>query len=134
MLFMSFYRRRHPASGVIELLGRPTIVFLTVCLHEKSKTLASESVRTELHRIWGAEAKAWLVGDYVLMPDHLHLFRSPAGFPARFSVEEWIEFWKSRASKAIGWGPGIWQTGGFHHRIRDAAQYQSKWEYMRQNP
>jgi len=30
--------------------------------------------------------------------------------------------------------PWAWQRSGFHHRLRDARQYEEKWTYLRENP
>jgi hypothetical protein len=37
-------------------------------------------------------ATAWLVGDYLLMPDHLHLFCAPRDID--MPIETWIRYWK----------------------------------------
>ena len=65
--------RRKPAQGVKIELGQATILFVTVCAVRPAKWLATEVVHESLVRIW-SEADGWLVGDYVLMPDHVHLF------------------------------------------------------------
>jgi REP element-mobilizing transposase RayT len=51
--------------------------FLTVCTHNRARWLASEVNHQLLVWIWTIAAK-WLVGHYVLLPDHLHLFAAPA--------------------------------------------------------
>lgn len=127
-------RRGQPARGVFQFLGEPTLVFLTVCTLNRERILATDEVQQVLERIWSEQARAWKVGDFLLMPDHLHLFCAPWDYPAKHSIETWIEFWKSQASKALGWGSNRWQRLGFHHRIRDANDYQQKWTYMRANP
>ena len=76
-------------------------------------------------------ATAWLVSDYLLMPDHLHLFCSP--HELKFTIERWIGFWKDRFAK-MNPSIGKFQTGGFHHRLRDGESYAQKWQYVRENP
>ncbi len=67
--------RRTPAKGVLIGLGRPNWVFLTVCTEKRSPWLAQSGVQTALHQIWKRTGNGLqLVSDYVLMPDHLHLF------------------------------------------------------------
>jgi len=66
--------RRTPAKGVHISLGGPNWVFLTVCAEERAPWLAQASVQRTLHGIWEHKATAWLASDYLLMPDHLHLF------------------------------------------------------------
>ena len=68
--------RQNPAPGVHINLGQSNIVLLTVTTEKRDPWLANETARRLLHQTW-SEAKAWLVGDYLLMPDHLHCFCAP---------------------------------------------------------
>jgi len=122
---------RTPAKGVRISIGRPNWVFLTVCTEKRSPWLAQEVTRETLHEIWRREATAWLVSDYVLMPDHLHLFCAPSDLER--SIERWMGFWKDRFAKAR-LGLGRFQAGGFHHRLRDEVSYAEKWQYALENP
>jgi len=70
--------RRSPAKGVHVSLAGPNWVFLTVCTQKRERWLATLSVQRALHEIWQHTATAWLVSDYLLMPDHLHLFCAAA--------------------------------------------------------
>ena len=72
-----------------------------------------------------------MVSDYVLMPDHLHLFCAPRDF--KFTIERWTGFWKDRFAK-MRLGLGHFQGGGFHHRLRDDESYGQKWQYAIENP
>ena len=69
--------RRTPAKGVHLTLGGPNWVFLTVCTAGRERWLAQPAAQRALHAIWEQPATAWLVSDYLLMPDHLHLFCAP---------------------------------------------------------
>jgi hypothetical protein len=69
----SLPNRHRPRSGVLLYPNQPTIVLLNVCTHQRNPWLAQRAVHEALKQVWG-EACAWLVGRYVLMPDHLHLF------------------------------------------------------------
>lgn len=123
--------RRTPAKGVNISLGGPNWVFLTVCAEKRERWLADANVQKELHEIWQHRAAAWLVSDYLLMPDHIHLFCAPRDL--KFTVEQWIGFWKDCLAKK-GFGAGRFQDGGFHHRLRDDESYAQKWQYVRENP
>ena len=123
--------RRTPAKGVHISSGGPNWVFLTVCTDKRERWLAQPSVQRALHDIWKSTATAWLVSDYLLMPDHLHLFCAPRDF--KFTIERWIAFWKDCFSKAHP-GIGTFQPGGFHHRLRGDESYAQKWQYVRENP
>ncbi len=89
--------RHTPAKGVHVSLGGPNWVFLTVCTEKRERWLAQTSVQRALHDIWEHTATAWLVSDYLLMPDHLHLFCAPRDL--KFTIERWMGFWKDRLAK-----------------------------------
>lgn len=73
-----------------------------------------------------------MVGAYVLMPDHIHFFCSPIN--EEVAIEHWITFWKRRFRKLAGAKAPLFQTGAFHHRLRQDESYPEKWEYVRANP
>ena len=123
--------RRAPAKGVHISLGGPNWVFLTVCTEKRETWLAQASVQRTLHEIWEHKATAWLVSDYLLMPDHLHLFCARRDL--KFTVEQWMAFWKDQFTKTHP-AVGTFQRGGFHHRLRDGESYAQKWQYVRENP
>jgi putative transposase len=108
------------------------MVWLTVCTKDRIAWLTQAPVMSALHKVWALEARAWLVGDYLLMPDHLHLFCAPADL--RFTIERWIAFWKDRFSKRFPNQTWTWQRGGFHYRVRSAEDLHEKWVYMMENP
>ena len=123
--------RRTPAKGVHVSPGGPNWVFLTISTEKRERWLAQSPVQRALHNIWKHTATTWLVSDYLLMPDHLHLFCAPRNF--EFTIERWIAFWKDRFAKTYADG-GKFQTGGFHHRLRNDENYSQKWQYVRENP
>lgn len=125
------FDRKTPAKGVRISLAGPNWVFLTVCTKGRARWLAQATVQHTLHEIWLNKATAWLVSDYLLMPDHLHLFCAPSD--GRFTIERWIAFWKYQFSKTLP-GVGLFQRGGFHHRLRSEESYSEKWTYVRENP
>ena len=130
--------RRTPAKGFHVSLSGPNWVFLTVCTEKRGQWLAEGSVHRTLHDICQTKATAWLVSDYLLMPDHLHLFCAPHDL--NFTIERWLGFWKDRFAKSwkdqggAAAPPHRFQPGGFHHRLRDGESYSQKWQYVRENP
>jgi hypothetical protein len=84
-------KRQNPAFGVHINLGRSNIVLLTVKTEDRKPWLANPTVHRLLHETW-SEAQAWLVGDYLLMPDHLHCFCAPRDL--HFGLETWVAYWK----------------------------------------
>jgi len=86
-----FPKRRNPASGVHVQFGQSNIVLLTINTEKRVPWLANKTAHQLLHQTW-LKATAWLVGDYLLMPDHLHLFCAPRDL--HFTIETWISYWK----------------------------------------
>jgi putative transposase len=80
------------------------------------------------------QAAAWLVGRYVVMPNHVHLFCSPNGTDAP-SLERWMRYWKSIVTRALGKRAGeVWQRHHWDRQLRSGESYDEKWEYVRNNP
>ena len=117
-----------------EAHNRSIIVFLTVCTDQRRALLANVAAHEHLRSAW-MSATRWIVGCYLLMPDHVHLFCAPNEWPPP-SLTSWVSFWKSRA--AAMW-PGakigrVWQRDGWDTQLRSGESYAEKWEYVRQNP
>src|SRR3569833_241071 len=79
--------RKNPAAGVHLGFGESNIVLLTVTTENRETWLANPVVERLLRETW-QEAKAWLVGDYLLMPDHLLALCAPRDLS--FSIEQRI--------------------------------------------
>jgi putative transposase len=124
--------RKTPAGGAHLFSGQPNIFFVTVNAKDRSPWIGQASVQAALVKIWGEEATAWLVGYYLLMPDHLHLFCAPRDF--HFDIDRWITFWKRQFSRQHVGQDWAWQRRAFHHRLRDRLEYEEKLVYARENP
>lgn len=122
--------RKRPAQGVLIRADQPTVVFVTFCTAGRAKVLATP----QMHRVISdvlRQADRWRVGRYVIMPDHVHLFATPADLTV--SLDAWVRYCKSMITRSVveerfGWQAGHWDT-----RMRNASQYESKWEYVRHN-
>ncbi len=123
--------RKSPDQEVFISLSEPTIVFVTICTKNKERWLAEAGVHRALQNCW-TNAAAWMVGRYVLMPDHLHLFCAPSDL--QFSLDVWVSYWKRNFSKLNLPGTGGWQRLSWHRRLRRQESYAQKWEYVRNNP
>ncbi len=123
--------RKKPAHGVWIDESKPTIVFLTVCTEGRTPWLATPENHDVLRQVW-QESQAWLVGRYVLMPDHLHLFATPGRLEIEF--DKWVRYWKSLFSKQCRIASQQWQTDHWDRRLRSGQSYDGKWEYVRNNP
>ena len=101
--------RRHPIHLVPrEVRNRPVIIFVTTCTAKRRQVLASASAHEAIVTAWCA-ASTWLVGRYVIMPDHIHLFCAPNGLDAP-SLGRWMRLWKSLVTRRMGKSSGaLWQ-------------------------
>ena len=127
--------RKHPAHmPLVERHNEPVIVFLTVCSKDRKRIFAAKDVAQVMVRAW-TEAKSWLVGRYVIMPNHIHLFCAPGVFPPE-RLKQWVPYWKNVASK--NWPrPNehpIWQRNFWDTQLRRHENYDEKWEYLVENP
>jgi len=95
--------------------------------------LAAPGMHATLRQSW-EHANHWLVGRYVIMPDHLHLFCAP-GSAAIEPLARWVRFWKASVTKAISAAPGtLWQRDFWDTQLRRGDCYSEKWTYVAQNP
>jgi REP element-mobilizing transposase RayT len=126
--------RKHPVHQPIYQSGnQAALVFVTVNTHQRKAILANlEAVQT----IVGAwtEVDTWLVGRYVIMPDHIHLFCAPRDLTV--SLKRWIKFWKSVASRRWPFPEEqpIWQLDFWDTQLRRHDSYSEKWDYVWRNP
>jgi putative transposase len=81
------------------------------------------------------EQNKFLIHEFVLMPNHVHLLLTPA---RGVTLERSIQFIKGgfsfRAGKELGMKNEIWQRGYVDHRIRNAADYEHHRKYIWSNP
>ena len=127
--------RKTPAKGVVPSSDMPLILWCTVNANDRSLPwLAQSDVMHALHGVWSGHEHAWLVGEYLLMPDHLHFFCCPRSISEGVTVEKWTGYWKDRFAKRVRQPQWRWQDGLFHTRMRSDEHYREKQEYMRQNP
>ena len=124
-------KRDFPAAGVKVVSGEQTVVFLTVTTEKRVPWLCNDHVHATLREVWSG-ATAWLTGEYVIVPDHVHLFCAPRD--PSITIEAWISYWKSQFRKAHQNPQWRWQSRGWHHRLRDHERFAEKWQYVWQNP
>ena len=153
--------RKHPSSNSVHEQGfRSTILFVTVCAEGRNSILANGEMLKIILNAW-ANAQNWLVGRYVIMPDHIHFFCAPSTYPAP-DFHRWMKQWKSLAT--IAWRkmggpqfiaagkmantndadamncvppkrlPSLFQRNCWDTQMRTGAQYEEKWQYVRNNP
>ena len=127
--------RKHPIhQPVYERFNTPVIVFVTICTKDRKAVLANAEVHAALRAAWD-QAENWLVGRYMIMPDHVHLFCAPVPLVPE-PLQGWVGFWKSTAVRH--WPkPGqlpIWQRHFWETQLRCGESYDAKWEYVLENP
>jgi REP element-mobilizing transposase RayT len=127
--------RRHPVhQPIVDPVNGSIIVFVTVCSKQKKPILAEATKVEVVIESWLA-AKSWLIGHYVIMPDHIHFFCAPGTFPA-LPLKQWIRYWKNLASR--NWPHAseqpIWHRDFWDTQLRQGENYTSKWECVFQNP
>ena len=135
-------RRQRPAHHVpVECFNKPVIVQINVCTKDRLPVLASESGHCLCCEVWRL-ADFWRVGQYMIMPDHIHLFCTPGRYPAT-SLKQWVEYWKSRvASQWVHTNTEnrspqpfkLWQRDYWDTQMRSREHYEEKLSYVRLNP
>jgi putative transposase len=97
----------------------------------QNTALADLLIETLLH--YRTDGK-YLLHDFVIMPDHLHVVLTPV----EITVERAVQFIKggfSHSARQQGFGSlEIWQKGFTDHRIRDGNDYEVHVAYVRMNP
>jgi putative transposase len=114
------------------------IYFITLCVAHRRPILAqnipAEILISSLHD--ASAVHGWIVGRYVIMPDHVHFFTTPGTDAKSLSafIRDWKK-WTTRQLHAVGIGmPVVWQAEFFDHVLRSAGSYNEKWHYVRENP
>ena len=154
--------RRHPSRNSVMTYhdNRSVILYVTVVTEKRKRVLADKAVLDCILAAWKA-ATDWLVGWYVIMPDHIHFFCSPATYPPS-DFHRWMKRWKSLASIAYrklrelegrsllrpkntgeadatscvppARNPPLFQRDCWDRQLRTGESYAQKWEYVRNNP
>ena len=137
LVFMSRARPFRHLSHVPPVADQP-IVFFSAVIYKRRPLLATHSAHQVLDAIWkrSADMNGWFVGNYILMPDHVHLFARPG--PDADAMSAWVKMWKSVSSRQLlrsaGIPPPTWQEGYFDRYLRSDESYEQKWWYVRTNP
>ena len=114
---------------------QPPLYFVTICTYERKAILNDPDIHQVLcNYARHAEMRQCVIGRYVIMPDHIHLFVRICG---NLSLSQFVRLLKQRLTLCLGQqalrGP-YWQPGFFDHLLRSAESYSQKWTYVSQNP
>jgi putative transposase len=86
-----------------------------------------------LDTLYHYRGEAYLLHEFVIMPDHIHILITPLT-----SLERAVQLIKGgfsfRAKKELGSNMEVWQKGFQDHRIRDAGNYAQHIRYIHENP
>lgn len=86
-----------------------------------------------LETLHSYRGRAYLLHEYVLMPEHFHVLITPS-----VTLERAVQFIKGgfsyRVKKELQSSFEIWQTGFSDHRIREAQDYENHVGYIWRNP
>ncbi len=108
------------------------MIFVTACTAQRREILASPSAREAIVGAWALATK-WLVGRYVILPDHVHFFCAP-NIDAP-SLEVWMRYRKSIVTRNLDeLGGSVWQRHHWDRQLRKGESYDAKWDYVRNNP
>ncbi len=120
------------------------IFFVTTCTHNRRRALANRQIASILLEEWRCahDRHGWVVGRYVIMPDHVHFF-CRAERDAR-TLSDFIGSWKRWTSRRItkllkprsatAATVPLWQREFFDHILRSSESYAEKWNYVFNNP
>ena len=128
---------RHKHLAHLAPFAAEPVVFFTVVTARRQAVLANEEAHGILRGIWAlaGERNGWWVGDYLLMPDHVHFF-ARAGREA-LPMKKWVQMWKSlsaRQWRRPGRDVPLWQQDYFDRYLRSAENCAEKWAYVEANP
>jgi putative transposase len=125
-------RKRLPHFPPVQHHAHPVVLFVTVCMKARQPLLSNEIAHTALIATW-RDITNWHVGDYVIMPDHAHLFCVPGELNPP-NVQQWVKYWKRVAGHKHTPFKNNWQDDCWDTQIRDLAHYDEKLSYVRMNP
>ena len=150
-------KRKYPSrnSVVVRSGNSPVILFVTVCVANRGQrgrcpSLADPYVHKCIVDAW-RKADAWIVGWYVIMPDHIHFFCSPKSNPI-VPFARWMGYWKRLVAQGFPCndsctlggatsplpshkcGNTVFQRSQWDTQLRCGDDYNNKWLYVRDNP
>lgn len=127
-------RKRLPLLPPLEFPNQTILIYVTQVVADRRPLLARREAVEALLAAW-RRADHWLVGRYVVMPDHLHLFCAPARMPST-PLKNWMASWRAEATRHWPWPAEkpVWQKDFFDRQLRSGESYAAKWQYVRENP
>ncbi len=127
-------RKHLPHLPPMEFPNQSIVIYVTQVVAKRRPLLARGAAVEAILDAW-RKADHWVVGRYVFMPDHLHLFCAPMRFPFT-PLKNWMAFWRAEATRHWPWPDEkpIWQKDFFDRQLRRGENYTQKWRYVCENP
>ena len=116
------------------------IYFLTICVDGRRGLLANDPAFAIVPVEFESAPRryGWTVGQFVVMPDHLHFFCMSDQQPDSARLSDFIRGFKQWTAKGIlraaGLSAPLWQKQFFDHVLRSSESYELKWRYVCENP
>jgi putative transposase len=110
--------------------ARPGTYFITTATHDRRRLFQVERNAALLLETIDHYRASYRLHAYVVMPDHLHLIVTPTDI----TIERTMQLIKGGFSHRLSSKLAVWQRGFTDHRIRDAADYNIRRNYLHQNP
>ena len=104
-------------------------------LHGACVLRRAELARIVADSLCHFHGERYLLTDYVVMPNHVHLL---AAFPDEDAMlrqcESWKHFTAREINRALGRKGRFWQQDGFDHLVRSAEDFEHYRRYIADNP
>ncbi len=118
---------------------RQPVYFITTCVANRRPLLATPMAHAILRAEWAdmKDRHRWMIGRYVVMPDHVHFFVSPMPQTQKsleVAVGRWKEWTAKRLLAIAATERPVWQRQFFDHVLRSTESRSYKWDYVRNNP
>jgi putative transposase len=128
--------RKRPSKNSVLLThdNRAIILFVTVVTNLRQRVLDNKMALDCIIDAW-RKADNWLVGRFVIMPDHIHFFCAPSTYPPS-NFHSWLNYWKSLSARTfpVSHNIPLWQRNCWDTQLRKGDSYAAKWKYVRNNP
>jgi putative transposase len=110
--------------------AKPGTYFITSATHNRRRLFQVACNGELLLETIDYYRASYLLHAYVVMPDHLHLLITPTNI----TLERTMQLIKGGFSHRLASRLPVWQRGFTDHRIRDAADYNVRLNYLHRNP
>src|SRR5688572_12466341 len=123
-------RRTLPHLAPIREGNQNVVVHVTRVVAKRRALLNRPEAEEILLNAW-RRADHWMIGQYVIMPDHVHFLCAPAKF-AGASLKKWMEFWRFEATRHWPWleEKPVWQKDFLDRQLRSFESYSRKAQYI----